>query len=130
MEKTITRGDVSITLFLNPDNSVDLRKKMKVVIDGVESECYPDGVKGLGTINDQFGLIEAVRKFDETYFRIKMGGKIKELREAAGLTQEQLADKTGLQRSNIARIESGKYSTGQDILSRIATALGKKLDIV
>lgn len=62
--------------------------------------------------------------------RQQLGKRIKELREQQGMTQQDLADKTGLQRSNIARIESGKYSTGQDILSKIAEALGKKLDFV
>ena len=59
-----------------------------------------------------------------------IGSRVKKLREEAGLTQEQLAEKTGLQRPNIARIEQGKYSTGQDILSKIASALGKRLDII
>lgn len=62
--------------------------------------------------------------------RQQLGKRIKELREQQGMTQQDLAYKTGLQRSNIARIESGKYSTGQDILSKIAAALGKKLDFV
>lgn len=67
---------------------------------------------------------------NNTEERQKLGKRIKELREQQGMTQQDLADKTGLQRSNIARIESGKYSTGQDILSKIAAALGKKLDFV
>lgn len=62
--------------------------------------------------------------------RQRMGKRIKILREESDLTQEQLAEKTGLKRENIARIESGKLSTGQDILTKIAAALGKKLDIV
>lgn len=62
--------------------------------------------------------------------RIRIGERIKQLREAAGLTQTQLAEKTGLKQENINRIEKGKYSTGQDILTKIASALGKRLDIV
>ena len=62
--------------------------------------------------------------------RQRIGLKIKQLREEAGMQQEELAEKTGLLVPNISRIEAGKYSTGQDILSKIATALGKKLDIV
>lgn len=62
--------------------------------------------------------------------RIRIGERIKYLREEAGYTQQQLGEKTGLKRENIARIESGKYSTGQDILSKVAAALGKRLDIV
>ena len=62
--------------------------------------------------------------------RQRIGNKIRQLREAAGLSQSELAEKTGLLRPNITRIESGKYSTGQDILCKIAQALGKRLDIV
>ncbi len=62
--------------------------------------------------------------------RKRIGQRIKDLREQAGMTQDQLGEKTGLLKFNISRIEQGKYSTGQDILSKIATALGKKLDIV
>lgn len=62
--------------------------------------------------------------------RKNIGLKVKQLREEAGLTQQQLADKAGITVKNVSRIELGLYSTGQDILSKVAAALGKKLDIV
>lgn len=62
--------------------------------------------------------------------RERIGRIIREKREAAGLTQGELAEKTGLQQPNIARIETGRYSTGQDILSNIAAALGGQIEIV
>ena len=62
--------------------------------------------------------------------RKRLGAKIKSMREQSGMTQAELAGLCGLNRPNLARIEAGKYSTGQDILSRIASALGKKLDII
>lgn len=61
--------------------------------------------------------------------RKAIGTRIKYLRKESGMTQQDLADKAGLKRPNLARIETGKLSTGQDILSKIAEALGKKLDI-
>lgn len=61
--------------------------------------------------------------------RLRIGSRIRELREEAGMTQDDLADKTGLLKQNISRIEQGRYSTGQDILSKISRALGRKLDI-
>lgn len=61
--------------------------------------------------------------------RQRIGQRIRQLREEAGLSQSDLAEMTGLKRPNITRIEAGKYSTGQDILSKISLALGKKLDI-
>ena len=62
--------------------------------------------------------------------RNRLGLRIKQLRKEQGLTQFQLAEKTGLKYSNLSRIERGKHSTGQYILSSIATALGKRIDII
>lgn len=62
--------------------------------------------------------------------RIRIGERIRELREESGMTQDELAEKTGLKKQSVSRIELGRFSTGQDILSKIATALGKRLDIV
>lgn len=44
------------------------------------------------------------------------------------ISQYKLAELTGLAPGNIARIETGKYSTGVDLLSKIGDALGYKLD--
>lgn len=65
-----------------------------------------------------------------TQERIRIGSRIRQLREEAGMTQDDLAEKTGLKRPNISRIEAGRYNTGQDILSKIAQAFDKKLDII
>ncbi|MGN7818767.1 helix-turn-helix domain-containing protein [Chitinophaga sp. 22536] len=75
-------------------------------------------------------LAEELPQVDLLYHRRRIGEKIKALREEEGISQVELAERTGLLKQNISRIEQGKYSTGQDILSKIATALGKRLDIV
>lgn len=62
--------------------------------------------------------------------RKRIGLRVKELREAAELSQKELAEKCDLKQQHIARVELGKYSTGIDILSKIAAALGVKLDFV
>lgn len=67
---------------------------------------------------------------NELMERTRLGAKIKSMREQSGMTQNELAGLCGLKRPNLARIEAGKYSTGQDILSRIAYVLGKNLDII
>ncbi len=58
----------------------------------------------------------------------KIGDKIKRLREKCGLTQDQLASKTGMHRVSIAQIETGRrpFPTMQS-RKKIAKAL--KLDI-
>ena len=62
--------------------------------------------------------------------RVRIGNRIKELRQKRGISTYRLAEMTGLKQPNIARIESGRYSTGVDILSKIAAALGCDLDFV
>ena len=62
--------------------------------------------------------------------RIRIGNRIKELRQKRGISTYQLAELTGLKQPNITRIESGRYSTGVDILSKIAAALGCDLDFI
>jgi len=50
--------------------------------------------------------------------------KVEELRKAAGLTQIQLAEMSGLPQSHISRIESAKLSPSRATLEKIANALG------
>lgn len=59
-----------------------------------------------------------------------IGVRLKDIRESAGLSQTDLAGLTGLKRENISRIELGKYSTGIDIINKIAAALNVRLDFV
>lgn len=51
------------------------------------------------------------------------------LRKAKKLTQEDIAVRTGIARSNIARIESGKYVPTIEVLAKLALALDMKLVI-
>ena len=62
--------------------------------------------------------------------RIVIGKRIAELRKEQGMTQAELADKSGMLRPHIARVESGRYGITLDVLARIAAALGKTIDLV
>lgn len=62
--------------------------------------------------------------------RDRIGQRIAQLREQAGLTQEQLAEKAGLKPSNVARIEAGCYAAPVEVVQAIAEALGKTVDII
>ena len=53
-----------------------------------------------------------------------LGNRIKALRIAKNLTQEQVADQIGVSRQKYARIESGVNSITLDILSKVAGILG------
>ena len=62
--------------------------------------------------------------------RQRIGQDIAQLRKEKGMTQQDLADVTGLLRNHISRIEQGRYSVGFDTLQVIAEALGGKIDII
>ena len=54
--------------------------------------------------------------------------KIKECREKAGLSQEQLSEKSGVSRAIISGLESGSITvTTTKTLSKLAEALGLKV---
>ncbi len=55
---------------------------------------------------------------------VRLGQRIRELRLAAGLTQAELARRTGIHRPNIARVEAGRHTPSLETLSRLASAIG------
>jgi transcriptional regulator with XRE-family HTH domain len=52
------------------------------------------------------------------------GAKLKAVREAAGLTQDQLAEKAGLYKFSIAKIEQGVREPTWSTVQALAKALG------
>ncbi len=48
-------------------------------------------------------------------------------RSASNLTQQQLAQRSGVSQANISKIENGNYHPSLTTLKRIADALGKRL---
>ena len=48
-------------------------------------------------------------------------------RKRRGLTQQDIADRTGMKAPNVTRIESCKFTPTLDVLERYAEALGKKI---
>lgn len=54
--------------------------------------------------------------------------KLTETRLEAGITQQELADRIGTQKSAISRIENGQQNLSLDMLIKITDALGKRID--
>ena len=69
-------------------------------------------------------------RYDASSLSYRLGVMLKEARKSANLTQEQLAERTGTQKSYISRIERGlsdiQITTYQKL---IETGLGKQLSI-
>ena len=62
--------------------------------------------------------------------RERIGKRIAALRKLAGLSQEDLALRAGLQRTHVSRIEAGKYAVTFETIQAIAEALGMTVDII
>lgn len=62
--------------------------------------------------------------------RERIGLLVAEKRMAADLSIRELSAKCEVPYQNITKIEKGKYNASVDLLSKICSALGCKIDIV
>ena len=62
--------------------------------------------------------------------RERIGQRVKALRLLADLSQDELAQRAGLQRTHIGRIEGGKYAVNIETLQAIAEALCMTVDLI
>lgn len=53
----------------------------------------------------------------------KFGNRLKALRKEKGLSQEELAEKSGLNRPYISGIEQGKRNVSLEVMEKLAEAL-------
>ena len=83
-------------------------------VNDVEEQASPEELRDL----------EAAR----TQFRI--GSRLLRERVAAGLTQQQLADASGIAQADISRIERGQGNPTTETLEALARPLGITLDLV
>jgi transcriptional regulator with XRE-family HTH domain len=70
------------------------------------------------------------QKEQKAAFNVRLGQRIAALRKLAGMSQEQLSEKAGLQRTHVSRIEAGKYDVTAFTVQLIAEALGMTVDII
>jgi transcriptional regulator with XRE-family HTH domain len=62
--------------------------------------------------------------------RERIAKRIISLRTASNLSQEQLANATELSVNTIIGIEEAKFSVNIDVLEKIASVLGTRVDLV
>ena len=70
---------------------------------------------------------EFAENFDEGYENFKIGVLLRQARESAGVTQEQIAAKLKTKKSAISRIENHAEDIRLSTLRKYAAALGKEL---
>lgn len=78
----------------------------------VAAKAAGGGGGGLGELGN--GTIDGAR----------LGARLRALRLEAGLTQAELARRTGIHRPNIARVEAGRHTPSLETLARLAHAIG------
>jgi HTH-type transcriptional regulator / antitoxin HipB len=67
--------------------------------------------------------------YDEGYGQFKIGAALKQAREKAGLTQDELARRLKTKKTAISRIENHANDIKLSTLEKFARALGKKLEV-
>jgi len=72
---------------------------------------------------------EFAEGFEEGYEQFKIGAMLRQAREAAGLTQEELARRLKTKKTAISRIENHAEDIKLSTLKRTAMALGKRLQV-
>ena len=61
--------------------------------------------------------------------KFKVMQEFVKIRKEKGVTQDELAKRTGIARPNIARIENGSYNPTIEMMVRMAAGLDMRLDI-
>jgi len=72
---------------------------------------------------------EFAKGFELGYQKFKLGVLLRQAREEAGLTQEQVAQLMQTKKSVISRLENHAEDIRLSTLDRFATALGKRLHL-
>lgn len=92
-------------------------------------------IKGCRTFNEvldmKYGTVGTPERdqFEEDAEAFILAERLKEERLKAGLTQEQLAEKIGTNKSYISRIENGKCDVRLPTLHKIFRGLGKRISV-
>lgn len=87
-------------------------------LDVSTDTVYEDGVDVTNEYND-----------DEILLAV-LGYKIKDIRLGLFMSQEDLAKKTGIDQSDLSKIEKGLLNPSIKLISRIAKGLGIKVEIL
>ncbi|QIM62193.1 transcriptional regulator [Pasteurellaceae bacterium Orientalotternb1] len=68
-------------------------------------------------------------EYDRLGSQYEIINELIKLRKEQGITQKELARRTGLKQSAVSRLETGNYNPSLAFLERIAQGIGKELHI-
>ena len=66
---------------------------------------------------------------EPNHARQEIASQLRQVRKEQGMTQERLAEKVGTRKSNISRLESGRYNPSLDFLEKVAGGLGREIEV-
>ena len=66
---------------------------------------------------------------EHNHARQEIASQLRQERKEQGMTQERLAEKVGTRKSNISRLESGRYNPSLDFLEKVAGGLGREIEV-
>lgn len=66
---------------------------------------------------------------EHNHARQEIASQLRQVRKEQGMTQERLAEKVGTRKSNISRLESGRYNPSLDFLEKVAGGLGREIEV-
>lgn len=66
---------------------------------------------------------------EHNHARQEIVAQLRQVRKEQGMTQERLAEKVGTRKSNISRLESGRYNPSLDFLEKVAGGLGREIEV-
>ena len=115
------------------------RNVCEIAVNGFDAEIDDDNLEKIvdeelitviDDINNSAEESPISREDKKQQTRDRIGLRIMTLRKMAGLTQEQLSERAGLQRTHISKIEAGRYAVTFETIQAIAEAIGMTVDII
>ena len=66
---------------------------------------------------------------EHNHARQEIASQLRQVRKEQGMTQDRLAEKVCTRKSNISRLESGRYNPSLDFLEKVAGGLGREIEV-
>lgn len=114
------------------EDSGEAITELEVLADGSGLRVHLDGNRRFTVPVEVLRTRAAVAQNGEAHHPsgAQLGARLRELRLRVGLTQAELAKRTGIHRPNIARVEAGRHTPSIETLDRLASAMGLSVSTV
>tara|TARA_A100001037_G_scaffold276275_1_gene275445 strand:+ start:599 stop:1477 length:879 start_codon:yes stop_codon:yes gene_type:complete len=128
------------------DNLVDTidqirtkNEETEIIVGGILSESHKNKLIQMNVVNVFANPVEALDWIRSTFLQrnqslvveeylLSVGKRIKQIRNAAGINQQELADKSNLDRTYISAVENGRQNISLSVTLRIAQALNTSVE--